>query len=179
MNRQLEIEYKTLVTREQFHRLMDFFPFNASKKQKNTYFDTKDSQLQKQHWMVRIREVGQTFIFTAKFPVELGHDEVEFELTSFDIDDSRILALLEHHQITGKLYPIGTTTTIRSMYCDSFGCWCLDQTFFDNTMDFEIEYELHAGIFDAKKHYLETLLSLDIEFSKAKSKFARMLEYKK
>jgi len=179
MNRQLEIEYKTLLTHEQFNRLKDFFQFNATKEQKNTYFDTEDHQLQKQRWMVRIREVGDEFIFTAKFPVALGNEEIEFTLPYFDIEDSRILALLEHHQITGKLYPIGTTTTIRSMYCDSLGCWCLDQTFFDETMDYEIEYELHAGIFDAKDHYLDVLSSLDIEFRKAKSKFVRMLEYKK
>lgn len=58
MVQELEIEFKNLLTKEEFHRLADFFQLTEKDfaEQENYYFDTKYFALKKHGAALRIRK---------------------------------------------------------------------------------------------------------------------------
>ena len=62
MNENLEIEYKVLLTKEQFEKLVSQYDDVKFIRQVNTYYDTKDLQIRKNYGSIRIREKEGQFI---------------------------------------------------------------------------------------------------------------------
>ena len=176
MNQHLEIEYKSMIEESTAKRLLDFFPFEAPKKQINHYFDTIDKQLFKLGIMCRIREIENTYLFTLKIPQSDGVLEFEIELDSLSLDNILITEKMNEYDInTEKMLPIAKSITNRYEYSDEYGMWCLDYSEFSNHNDIEIEYELHQANEKAYQHYVDTLTDLNIIILKAKPKYIRAL----
>ena len=74
MSENLEIEYKNLVTEEEFSKIQQHFNIDDSdfSMQENDYFDTNDFALKQQGSALRVRKKSGTFEFTLKEPRKIG-----------------------------------------------------------------------------------------------------------
>lgn len=179
MKENLEIELKCLLNEDQFECILQKLHFSLPVLQINTYYDTENGELQKRLWMCRIREAKGKHEFTLKTPAALGLNEFECSIESHNIRDAKIVDFFEKSDIYAPLIPIGVTKTYRRKYSDEYGEWCLDENDFDGLIDYEIEYELSGNREQAEARFISLLKSCDIDYQQAKTKFERMLTYKK
>ncbi|MDP2814426.1 MAG: CYTH domain-containing protein [Erysipelotrichaceae bacterium] len=179
MKENLEIELKCLLNKNQFECLLGKMNFSVPKIQINTYYDTQNGDLQQRFWMCRIRQIVNKYEFTLKTPGDGGHNEFECSLEEHDIHDPVILDFFAKSNIHPPLYTLGNTTTHRRKFVDEYGEWCLDYNEFDGIFDYEIEYELFKYQPEAQQRFTEVLKSCKVEYTQAKTKFERMLNYKK
>ncbi|AXI08796.1 CYTH domain-containing protein [Oceanobacillus sp. 143] len=88
MAQEIEIEYKNLLTKDEFQRLLDNLPFpEYSEVQTNYYFETKDFQLKENGSALRIREKNGSYRLTLKEPHTLGLLETHDVLTKQEATD--------------------------------------------------------------------------------------------
>ena len=177
MKRNLEIEYKTLIERATFDAFRNALFFSAPVKQVNEYYDTENLRLFNQHIMCRIRVIDAYYEFTLKIPQADGVMEFEVILDENKLDlNDKVIDLLKSHSVNvSEMKNVATSTTFRSTFDDEYGTWCLDETHFDNSVDYEIEYELFGPHEKAYQHYVDTLDKYNIPFRKANPKFIRAL----
>lgn len=145
MSKNIELEYKTLLTQEQFQTIKSNYPFNEPFKQVNHYFDTSDKKLSKRKSPLRIREVNNQLILTLKTPNRIGVNEYEIEVNSFDfskieLPNDIIDALGDINK--KDLFEFGCLTTYRSIFETDLATICLDENFYADVHDYEIEYEV-------------------------------------
>lgn len=101
MAQEIEIEFKNLLTEDEFNILLDKLPFpEYSVKQTNFYFETKDLSLKDKGCALRIREKQGNYRLTLKEPHELGLQETHDTLTEEEAK----------HWLNGKIIPKPETT---------------------------------------------------------------------
>ena len=175
----IERELKLLIDEEVYNKLLHSYDFQNPITQTNTYFDTKNQDVKKQHGAVRIRIIQDKKIFTLKIRKdEYTHYEFEKEINAENIDDindTEILNWFDQYQIPKNLHPTASFTTLRYVYEFEHGELCLDKTDYKNHTDYEIEYEYtsdHDGI-----HFFNSILEkYDLKWIKnCPSKIARAL----
>lgn len=176
MDKNIEVEYKTLVSKSEFDRLRERFPARILIDQTNTYYDTVDRQLSAQRIACRIREVNGHFEATVK--IKNNGDLTEHTLLT-ELNDPIIftvpefVALWKSVHVTGPLIPIGQCHTIREMVVDELGELCFDTNTYRGITDYEIEYEV-KGDFETSFHRFMRILSLEnIEYVPSSSKMKR------
>ncbi|QKY68617.1 CYTH domain-containing protein [Lentibacillus sp. CBA3610] len=82
MTQEIEIEYKNLLIKEEFDRLLQELPFpDQSDTQTNHYFESADFALKKLGCALRIREKNGTYTLTLKEPYPSGLLETHDTLT--------------------------------------------------------------------------------------------------
>lgn len=179
MNQHLEKEYKTLLTKEQFDTLYDFLKPADPIKQVNYYFDTVHHQIRNNRGALRIREKQGVYLFTLK--IRKNDDTLyEFEkpLSGNDLQalqDAEVQSLLKKHGICEQLQLIGTLTTWRAMCITDYAEICLDKNLYNNTIDYEIEYE-YTQEHDGLSQFQSILDIVQIRYLKnCSSKIARAL----
>ncbi len=176
---QIERELKILITKEIYEKMRNSYEFSDAWAQTNTYYDTKDGQVKKRHGALRIRKIGNKHILTLKIRKDaITHIELEKEINVDSIQaitDSEILAWLKEYEIPKEVEAIVSFTTIRQTYDLENGQLCLDQTEYENHIDYECEYEYtkdHDGI----KVFNEILKPYGMTYTKnCPSKIARAL----
>lgn len=175
----IERELKLLIDEEVYNKLLHSYDFQNPITQTNTYFDTKNQDVKKQHSAVRIRMIQDKKIFTLKIRKdEYTHYEFEKEINTENIDDindTEILNWFDQYQIPKNLDPTVSFTNLRYVYKFEHGELCLDKTDYKNHTDYEIEYEYtsdHDGI-----HFFNSILEkYDLKWIKnCPSKIARAL----
>lgn len=176
----LEIEYKVLVAKADFERLIEILKEYKHEEmiQVNTYYDTKDEILKSQDVSLRIRNIinKKMFIATLKETKKEGKLEHEFEIKGNDINylDSQIIDILKMYNVnSNQLVMVGQLKTIRKEYHINDCLLCLDHnTYYDNE-DYEIECE--ANSMNEAIATISLLLQINnIKYEKAKlSKQAR------
>lgn len=175
----IERELKLLIDEEVYNKLLHSYDFQNPITQTNTYFDTKNQDVKKQHSAVRIRMIQDKKIFTLKIRKdEYTHYEFEKEINTENIDDindTEILNWFDQYQIPKNLDSTVSFTTLRYVYKFEHGELCLDKTDYKNHTDYEIEYEYtsdHDGI-----HFFNSILEkYDLKWIKnCPSKIARAL----
>ena len=149
----IEKELKLLINKQVYDNIMNSYDFHKSIIQTNTYFDTANQDVKKQHGAVRIRTIENKKIFTLKIKKdEYTHYEFEKEISAEninEIEDPEILNWFNQYRIPKNLHPTANFTTLRNVYEFENGELCLDKTTFKNHIDYEIEYEYtsdHDGI---------------------------------
>ena len=84
----IERELKLLVDEKVYNELLHSYDFHNPITQTNTYFDTDNQDVKKQHGAVRIRTIQDKKIFTLKIRKdEYTHYEFEKEITTENIND--------------------------------------------------------------------------------------------
>jgi len=176
MDKNIEVEYKTLVSKSEFDRLREHFSARLLIDQTNTYYDTVDRQLSAQKIACRIRAVSGRFESTVK--IKENGDLTEHTLLA-EMNDPIIFtlpefsALLKSVNVTGSLIPIGECHTLREMVVDELGELCFDTNTYRGITDYEIEYEVKAD-FETSFHRFMRILSLEnIEYVPSSSKMKR------
>lgn len=176
MEQKLEIEFKSKIDYDEHLLIKDYFPFTTPVLQENLYYDTKDRSLFKKGIMCRTRKIEDTLQLTVKEPHPEGIMEYEMYLKDDLLNDPRAQEVLDIFKIDLNELELTTfSNTVRYEYGDVYGTWCLDITQFEHHKDYEIEYELYHKEKSARKHYLQTLNAIGIEYKEIKPKYIRAL----
>lgn len=144
MNKNIEKEYKILVSEDQFYTLLKEYPQAVFKEQINTYYDTEDFMIRKAHGAMRIRYIDNIYIFTLKMHSPEGLLEFEKEVAQNDVamfEIPEIKELLESYQLRGPFHRITELKTQRAMIETGLAELCFDISDYNGIRDFEIEYE--------------------------------------
>ncbi len=145
MNKQIELEYKMILTPRQFSYIKNKYPFTYPVKQTNYYFDNPSKELSEKRYALRIREIDNSYILTLKIPQKIGVLELEQEIPAMQIQKELLSQPLQDAlsflQIS-ELSCFGSLTTYRSTLDLPDAVVCLDENFYHNHHDYEIEYEV-------------------------------------
>ena len=84
----IERELKLLINEKVYNELLNSYDFHNPITQTNTYFDTENQDVKKQHGAVRIRTIQNKKIFTLKIRKdEYTHYEFEKEISAENINE--------------------------------------------------------------------------------------------
>ena len=187
MNQHIEIEFKNILTKQQYENLLEAFSVQASQihRQTNHYFDTAEQHLKKLSSALRIREIGDTIECTLK--EKKGPNE-HLETTDFitfadaqkmlageEITAPSVRAQLQLFDVPLKdLQPFGTLTTDRVEIPYKGGLLVFDHSFYLQCDDYEVEYETNDEKI-GKKVFSEFLHNYNIEPHAAQKKIVRFM----
>ncbi|WP_342526002.1 CYTH domain-containing protein [Chryseomicrobium sp. FSL W7-1435] len=172
-----EIEFKSMLTKEEYERLLPLYTFKTYT-QINDYLDTENGDFAKNKQGCRIRIKNDSYEVTVKTPIsELETKEQNWPLTASEYErflDSRDLSFIDG-MFDQPLQSIGTIKTIRSEADYGTGVLMMDHSIFNTSEDFEIEFEVK----DAKigqQEFLDFLTTNHLPYRLAKKKLVRMRE---
>lgn len=182
MTQEIEIEFKNIVTKEEFDTLCKSFSIEAFTKQVNHYFETPDFSLKEAGSALRIRHKGETYTLTLKQPAEVGllethqvitADEARLMMETNTIIQGAVVDQLHTLQIpVSALTYMGSLTTERAETLFEGGTLVFDHSFYYNHDDYEIEFEVQdeeAG----KASFIHLLKQHDIPIRHTNNKVKR------
>lgn len=177
MKTNLEIEYKTLLDKDEYDRILAFYKDAEVIRQTNFYYQSKNHLNKK--IAARIRQIESTFELTFKIRQEKGKLEVNFEVPSNSVEHFKrddVLSFLKENGYNFEWNYIGELHTIRHIIQDKYGELCIDHNQYLDQEDFELEYEVNNDYEELSfKRYLEILQQFSIKNIKAKAKFHRFI----
>ena len=190
MSQNVEKEFKNLLNKEEYEALIVAFDLDETEptKQTNIYFDTPDFKLKGLNSGLRIRMYEDKGEITLKTPIQENEKlETNDDLT---LDEAKTLVEAHLMKATGNvadklkglgiapwdLVIIGQLSTIRYDFPGDKGTFFLDKSFYQDQMDYELEFESES--LDEGALIFQNFLKLhDIKVRKAKQKIERMLAY--
>ncbi len=188
MSQEIEIEFKNLLTKEQYELLLNEFKIdqNMIKRQVNHYLDTPDWHLKELFSGLRIRETKTKVVCTLKEKTsEHTYLETTDALTredAFNILEGNsfpapsVKDKLKQLQIPiEELKVFGTLTTDRVEIPYEQGILVLDHSYYLNRDDFEVEYETNDEIIGATT-FSNFLIKYSIEKRHTDKKIARFMK---
>ena len=181
----LEIEYKTLLTKNEYQQLLPLFSKIKATKQINYYIDTADFSIRDAKMALRVRAFDNRSELTLKIPQQVGNMEYNQSLTlekcrtlinTCMLPEGEIRILLTHAAINlDELKVLGNLTTIRYEKETTIGLMALDENHFFNTIDYELELEVTDAKI-GKKQFDHFLQAHHIHYKYAKPKVARFAQ---
>lgn len=189
MSQNLEIEFKNLLTKEEYELLVEYFQLKKEDffQQENHYFDTEDFALKQQNSALRIRKKQSHFELTLKQPFQEGLLETNKTLTTSESEaifktgqilDTQIAKLLSDMNIDPqKIHYFGSLTTIRAEKEIGSNLLVFDHSFYLNTEDYELEYEV-TNKKEGEEYFYALLHNLNIPLRETKNKVRRFYEEK-
>lgn len=191
MKHEIEIEFKNMLTYEEFQKVISYFKIKKQDfiKQENFYFDTPDFILAKHASALRIRCKNGIYELTLKQPHQDGLLESNLSLTKKEaesfIEKQQLPESAQYvhdllsslHVKSNDLHLLGTLTTFRSEFDYKNGLLSLDQNFYLGKEDFELEYEVKDK-WKGKAIFSQLLDQLQIDKKPAKNKILRFFEAK-
>lgn len=189
LSQNIEIEYKNLLTKQEYDHLIEFFKVDKIliKKQINHYFDTSSFHLKHAKSALRIREKGDYFEMTLKQPAQIGLLETNQVLHSLEATEFLNNRILPDGPIKDQLLSIsvpvedieyfGSLTTNRVEFDYKGGLLVLDHSNYLNVDDFEIEYEV-TDPDKGEQIFIELLNSMKIPSRITENKVQRFYNQK-
>jgi uncharacterized protein YjbK len=189
LSQEIEIEFKNLLTKEEYFSLLNYFKIDESlfTFQENHYFDTNNFALKDRQSALRIRSKQDTYTLTLKTPLEEGlletnqtlqKEEAEALLNDGVFPFGEVNNTLQSLGIpTKQLHYFGTLTTKRAEIEYKNGLLVFDASFYMNVEDYELEYEVkdyNAG----QKRFLSLLEERNIPTRKTENKVKRFYNAK-
>ena len=188
--REIEIEFKNLLTKDQYASLFEKYDLKNSEEiiNKNFYYDDADESFKKIRAALRIRYTNKKTEMTLKVKGETQNIEINVPLderypkepTVLPILPNEIIAELERMNVKIKTpMLIQKIETLRHEVILEEGLLVLDETtFINDIVDYELEFETkdyEAGLVAFEKLLEEN----NIDKNPAKPKIARAVEYSK
>lgn len=180
----LEIEFKTLLTKEEYHSLEDFFKDQPPIQQTNHYIDTPDQAIRNHKMALRIRTLADRAELTLKVPQEAGHFEYNQALTFDQVEAFLSKKKLPQGEIANFLTDLGiplaaldvwgSLETERREKKIPKGLLAFDRSRYNSIEDYELEMEVDAA--SDETYFHEFLKEKQIEYKPAKSKVARLAQ---
>lgn len=180
----LEIEFKTLLTKEEYHSLEDFFKDQPPIRQTNHYIDTPDQAIRNHRMALRIRTLADRAELTLKVPQDAGHFEYNQALTFEQVETFLSEKKLPQGEITSFLTDLdipltaldvwGSLETERREKRISKGLLAFDRSRYNSIEDYELEMEVDDA--SDETYFHEFLKEKQIEYKPAKSKVARLAQ---
>lgn len=186
MSKELEIEFKSLVSPTAFKKSLTYFAVSEKQfvTQTNLYFDTADFKLKALGCGLRIRYFSDRAEATLKVPQATGLLEITDSIQLVQIPEIKahekflaaapeIAEALSQQQIfLTDLTLVGDLTTRRAEFDISLGKLALDESWYADEHDFEIELEVQ-NTQASQKDFEKLLSTLDIPYQKADNKISR------
>jgi len=152
MTQEIEIEYKVLLTKNEYDQLTNDFPFpKRSTLQTNYYFETNNHDLKKHRSALRIREKANKYILTLKQPYKNAiletHDPLSFDAFLRWKNGMPTHAPHVEQQLTkmdiqiNELIYFGSLQTKRKTFTSKNIIYVLDESHYNGKMDYELEIE--------------------------------------
>jgi uncharacterized protein YjbK len=190
-HQEIEIEFKNLLTFEEFTSLCSKFQVQSEDffSQVNHYFDTTNFALKENGCALRIRRKGDTYTLTLKQPAEEGlletHQIVsEEEFTAMKVEGRGLISGMISTIIKDELgidpaaiRYFGSLKTNRVEFPFKDGLLVLDESNYMETSDFEVEYEA-KNYEQGKKQFFDLLGEHGIPVRETKNKIVRFYEAK-
>ncbi|MDQ0230621.1 CYTH domain-containing protein [Metabacillus malikii] len=189
MSQEIEIEFKNMLTKDEFSKLKAAFDIDDSDfiLQENHYFDTPQFHLKEVGAALRIRQKQDTLYLTLKEPAQIGlletHQQIDEKTAQIIIEtgqlpEGKIIKQIEnlgvnHHDI---VY-FGSLTTIRAEKIYREGLIVLDYSRYLNIEDYELEFEVKDEQI-GKEHFTDLLKTYAIPVRTTKNKIRRFYEQK-
>ena len=180
----LEIEFKTLLTKDEYKRLAVLFSHVTPVTQTNYYIDTPSGDMKAKKLSLRIRTLPSHGELTLKIPQKVGNMEYNITMDcsdakamtkSLDFPDCQIRnILLEQGVVLENLTILGHLTTTRREYQTAIGLMALDINVYADKKDYELELEV-TDADKGKDDFDAFLKDNNIDFKYAKSKVARFV----
>ena len=180
----LEIEYKTLLDKEEYQSLLPLFADTELVVQTNHYIDTPDQLMSKEKMALRVRTFTDQAELTLKVPEAVGHFEYNQNLSPEETE-----AILQHQQfpdgeiknlLISKEIPVeqlavwGSLTTERFEKETAAGLVALDHSLYLDTEDYELEIEVETA--EQEENFHQFIKEHGIVYKAAKNKIARLAE---
>src|SRR5690625_1804650 len=152
MQQEVEIEFKMLLTKEEFQLLQTNLPFpKAVIEQTNYYFETDQFHLKQKQCALRVRKKNSSYTATLKEPHLQGILETHDPLTeieainwingNIDQDKHTIRKLKQKGIPIHTLVYVGKLHTLRKEFKEEDICYFLDCNTYNEKVDYEIEIE--------------------------------------
>ncbi|MFG6496379.1 CYTH domain-containing protein [Fictibacillus sp. UD] len=184
MSQEIEIEFKNLLTHDEFLRLIHEFAINEDdfKKQTNYYFDSEDFKLKSHKSALRVRMKNDTYTLTLKQQFEehilethqtLSKDIFAGLLEGKTLPEGAVSDVIKNLDINvSQITYLGELTTFRAELPYKDGLLVLDENHYLGKIDYEIEYE-SADYKIGLKNFEELLADKQIPNRVTNSKIAR------
>lgn len=186
MSKEIEIEFKSMLTKNEYETLLRYYNVSDEQfvTQTNLYFDTADFQLKQQGMGLRIRCFADKAEATLKIPQTIGLLEVTDSLTLNEVDKAlatnqfakqaaEIIEQLEKLTISlSNLHLIGKLITKRAEFVIPEGKLALDESWYSDHHDFELELEVLDSKFD-EAAFKQLLAKFDLPYRKTQNKIVR------
>lgn len=163
MSQEIEIEFKNILTKDEFDALRSGLGLSHFVTQHNDYFDTADYKLKKNKTALRVREKSEEWVLTMKEPHEVGKLETHQALTkksrqaffeTRSLEPGDVTERLKAHAISPEtLLHLGRLTTHRAELPHNGGLLVLDHSEYLDQEDFELEWEFSDYEFGKKQFH--------------------------
>ncbi|WP_277586414.1 CYTH domain-containing protein [Psychrobacillus antarcticus] len=185
MQKEKEIEFKNLLTKEEFEHFVSFFAISQKDfhSQTNYYFDTPDNFFKNNGMGFRLRVLNDHNELTLKHPIEEHVMEENTIHVSNQERDAIInqtsfpsIPFLAQFNLISPLICIGSLQTNRVQIPFENGTLFFDHSIYSKTEDFEVEYE-SSNVKYGKEVFLDLLDSHQIPIRHTDKKIARLVKY--
>ncbi|MGI8385498.1 CYTH domain-containing protein [Robertmurraya sp. P23] len=189
MSQHIEIEFKNMLTKEEYLHLITEFLINETMidTQINHYFDTEKFQLKELGSALRIREKEGRFELTLKQPLVVGLLETNQELTKdvafamlqgATLPNGIVREQLEKNDFPiNKLQYFGSLTTKRCELQYKGGLLVLDHSLYLLKEDYELEYEVEDPV-EGELAFKQLLQTFQIPIRVTENKIKRFYNQK-
>ena len=187
MTQEIEIEFKNILTKEQYDYLLKTFNIQDDMivRQVNHYFDTDNFHLKALSSGLRIRETKERIVCTLKEKVanhthletteEITPIQAEQIVTGKEFSAKLVEEKLKNHQVPiQQLKLIGSLTTDRAEISYKGGTLVFDHSFYLQCDDYEVEYESEDESI-GKTIFYDLLAEHNIPIKSADKKIARFM----
>lgn len=152
MSQEIEIEYKNLLTKSEFDRLLQHYPFpEKASIQTNYYLETADFALKEKGCALRVRKQNGHYVLTLKEPHKHGLLETHDTLTETETHQILHGGTIVKKDVSERLYTLniplssliyyGKLTTERRETEFDHALLVLDHSIYNDTDDYELEVE--------------------------------------
>jgi len=190
LSQEIEIEYKNLMTKDQYETLIDhYFSLRGPiYKQVNHYFDTETFSLKAKKSALRVRFKQNKYVLTLKQPHSTGLLETHQNLTEEEFtvlkksgtirsgDVSKQISHLLGEKIP-KLSYLGQLTTERTDIPLKEGLLVLDKSYYFDRVDYEMEFECKEAA-RGRIDFQKLVDSLGLSWIEPSNKIERFYEVK-
>jgi uncharacterized protein YjbK len=189
MSETIEIEFKNLLTKMEYEKLLKAFKVEDKQiiSQTNHYYDTPDFTLKELGSALRIREKNDHYEMTLKQPAAVGLLETTQYLSKDEYLDAIKNGILPKGIIHDRLEQLnisfndleyfGSLTTKRAELSYKEGLLVLDHSLYLNTEDYEVEYEVE-DFQRGQTTFKELLEQFSIPIQITPNKIARFYQQK-
>ena len=187
MSQEIEIEFKNLLTKEQYEQLLVAFHVDSSQihRQVNHYFDTPEQHLKNLASGLRIRQFDDAIECTLKEKSSahqhlettdpFTQQQAEQMLAGNGITAPAVIERLQFLQVPmTDLHVFGTLTTDRVELSYKGGTLVFDHSFYLHCDDYEVEYETNDETF-GKNIFKQFLKQFEISPQHTPKKIARFM----
>ena len=180
MAKELEVSYRTLLSKGEYTRLAEMFKDKPSNLQTNYYFDTSRFTLKAAEVVLRVRKRDRYEVSLrrkkgyAQFEINNFITEEEFEkfVTEGVIPSLEIQAEIGELIKGQKIVNYMSLSTFRIFFPHKHGVLAIDKCEYLGETDYELEFQATTRDL-GKKDFVETVKELGIIYKKGETKIKR------